>query len=129
MKIAFIIVRILMGLLFLMASIPVLFHLPMPEPKLEGNAKLFMDGITATTYFLPFLKLTEFVCGLAFLAGRFVPLAAVVLFPITLNIFLYHLFVLPSALPMAIAILVANLFLAYACRKHYGPLLQAKRIP
>ena len=125
MKIAIIIVRILMGLMFLFASIVVLFNL-MPHPEMKGNAKLFMDGIMATGYFMPLLKITELVCGLALVAGCFVPLATVVIFPITLNILLYHVFVAPEGLPVAIPLMLANLFLAYACRKNYKTLLAAK---
>jgi uncharacterized membrane protein YphA (DoxX/SURF4 family) len=125
MKIATIIVRMLMGLMFLFASIVVLFHL-MPQPPMKGNAKLFMDGIMATGYFMTLLKMTELVCGLAFVIGRFVPLATVVIFPITLNILFYHAFVAPEGLPVAIPLMLGNLFLAYACRRNYQTLVAAK---
>jgi len=125
MRIAVVIVRVLMGLLFLAAAILFFFKLG-PQPELKGSAKLFMEGMQAATYFLPFMMGTQLVCGLAFLIGRFVPLATVVIFPVTLNILLYHTFVLPEGLPVAIVLLLANLFLAYAYRKHYGPLLAAK---
>ena len=125
MKIAIIIIRILMGLMFLFASIVVLFNL-MPHPEMKGNAKLFMDGIMATGYFMTLLKVTELICGLAFVAGRFVPLATVVIFPVTLNILFYHVFVAPEGLPVAIPLMLGNLFLAYACRKNYKTLLAAK---
>jgi len=125
MKIAIIVVRSLMGLMFLFASIVVLFNL-MPHPEMKGNAKLFMDGIMATGYFMTLLKLTELVCSLAFLAGRFVPLATVVIFPITLNILFYHAFVAPEGLPVAIPLMLGNLFLAWACRRNYKTLLAAR---
>jgi uncharacterized membrane protein YphA (DoxX/SURF4 family) len=125
MKIAVIIVRILMGLLFLFASIVVLFKLA-PQPELKGNQKLFMDGIMASGYLMTLLKVTELVCGLAFVSGRFVPLATVVIFPITLNILFYHALLDPSGLPVALVLMLANLFLAYACRNNYRTLLAAK---
>jgi putative oxidoreductase len=125
MKIAIIVVRLLMGLMFLFASIVVLFKL-MPQPEMKGNAKVFMDGLAATGYFMTLLKLTELVCGIAFVCGRFVPLATVVIFPITLNILFYHAFVEPEGLPVAIPLMLGNLFLAYACRKNYKTLVAAK---
>jgi putative oxidoreductase len=128
MKITVIIVRVLMGLIFVAASIVFLFKL-VPQPELKGSAKSFMEGIQAAGYFLPLLMGTELVCGLALVIGRFVPLATVVIFPITLHILLYHIFVAPEGLPVAIVLLLANLFLAYACRKHYEPLLAAKLRP
>jgi putative oxidoreductase len=125
MKITIIIVRLLMGLMFLFASIVVLLNL-MPHPEMKGNAKLFMDGIMATGYFMTLLKVTELVCGIAFVTGRFLPLATVMIFPITLNILFYHAFVAPEGLPVAIPLMLGNLFLAYACRKNYKMLVAAK---
>jgi len=125
MKIAAIIVRILMGLLFLFSSIVVLFKL-VPQPELKDGAKLFMTGMEASVYLLPLIKVTELLCSIAFLSGRFVPLATVVIFPITLNIVLYHTFLAREGLPVAIAVLLGNLFLAYVYRKHYATLLVAK---
>jgi putative oxidoreductase len=125
MKIAVIIVRILMGLMFVFAAIVVLFKLG-PQPELKGNVKVFMEGITATGYLMTFIKVTELVCGLAFITGRFVPLAAVMIFPITLNILLFNVFMAPEGLLVGILLLLGNLFLAYAYRKNYVTLLAAK---
>ena len=127
MKIAVIIARTVMGLLFAMASIVVLFNLVKEEP-MEGAPKAFNEGLKAAVYFIPFLKVTELVCSIAFLTGRFVPLAAVVIFPIVLNILGYHTFVdhSPPGIITGLVLLTANLFLAYAYRKNYEGLLRAK---
>jgi uncharacterized membrane protein YphA (DoxX/SURF4 family) len=97
-----------------------------PQPELKGGVKVFMTGIEATHYLLPFIKITELLCAIAFLSGRFVPLAAVVIFPITLNILLFHAFLAPEGLPVAILLLLGNLFLAYYYRKNYATLVAAK---
>ncbi|EEF57954.1 DoxX family membrane protein [Pedosphaera parvula] len=125
MKIVVIIVRVLMGLMFLFASIVFLLNL-VPQPELKGGVKTFMEGIMATHYLMTLIKVTELVCGIAFIAGRFVPLATVVIFPITLNILLTNATLTPEGLPIAIPLFLANLFLAYACRKNYATLLAAK---
>jgi len=82
--------------------------------------------MSAAVYFLPLLMTTELLCGIAFVSGRFVPLAAVVIFPVTLNIVLFHVFLAPEGLPIAVLLLLANVFLAYACRQNYRGLLTAK---
>ncbi|HEX8738288.1 MAG TPA: DoxX family membrane protein [Pyrinomonadaceae bacterium] len=125
MKIAIIIVRVLMGLLFLFASIVVLFNL-VPQPELTGKVKIFMDGVNASGYLLPLIKITELVCGIAFVAGRFVPLATVVIAPVIVNIFFFHAFVDTSGLPVAVFLVLANIFLAYANWDKFKPLLEAK---
>ena len=125
MKIAMIIVRTLMGLLFLFASIVVLFNL-VPKPELTGAVKTFNEGLDAAPYFMTVVKVTELLCGIAFVSGRFVPLAAVVISPIIVNIFLFHLFLDRTGLPVAIFLVLANIFLAYYYWNSYKPLLTAK---
>jgi len=125
MKIAVIIVRILMGLMFLFASIVVLFKL-VPQPEMQGDVKTFNEGIAAAVYFMPLLKVIELLCGIAFITGRFVALAAVVIFPIIVNILFFHAFLAPEGLPVAILLFLGDLFLAYANRQKYAPLFQAK---
>ncbi len=125
MKIAVIIVRILMGLLFTMSPVIYFFHL-IPPPELEGDNKLFNEGVAAAGYLLPLLKGTELLCAVAFLSGRYVTLATVVIFPIVVNILLYHVSLFPSGLPVAIFLLLGDLFLAYSNRKNYESLFVAK---
>ena len=125
MKIAVIIVRVLMGLLFLFASIVVLFKL-VPQPEQTGNVKIFMEGVNASGYLMPLIKITELLCGIAFVAGRFVPFATVVIAPIIVNIFFFHAFVDTSGLPVAVFLVLANIFLAYANWDKFKPILEAK---
>jgi uncharacterized membrane protein YphA (DoxX/SURF4 family) len=125
MKIAMIIVRSLMGLLLIMASVVVLFNL-VPKPELTGPVKVFNEGMDAAPYFIPVLKVVELLCGIAFLIGRFVPLATVVIAPVIVQIFLFHLFLDRTGLPVAIFLVAANIFVAYYYRDSYAGLLTAK---
>lgn len=125
MKIAATIGRVLMGLMFLFASITFLFKLITPPP-MEGAMKVFNDGLEASRYIMPTVKVIELLCGLCFVTGFFVPLAAVVIFPIIVNIVGVHLFLAPQGLPIAIGLLVIDLFLAYYYRDRYAPLFRAK---
>jgi len=125
MKITALIVRILMGLMFAFASITVLFKL-FPQPELTGNVKIFMDGMTATVYMLTTIKVIELICSVAFLSGRFVPLATVVIFPINVNILLFHVFLDPKGLPVAVLLMIGNLLLAWYYRDRYKAMLTAK---
>lgn len=125
MKIAIIIIRALLGLLFAFSAIMVLFKL-MPQPELVGAQKVFMEGMEASVYMMTTIKLIELICGLAFIAGRYVPLATVVIFPISVNILLFHAFVSPEGLPVAIFVIASNLFLAWVNRDKYKSMLVAK---
>lgn len=125
MKIAAIVVRVLMGLMFAFSAIVVLFKL-VPQPELTGEIKTFMDGVNATGYMMTTIKVIELICAAAFLSGRFVPLAAVVIFPININILLFHVTIAPEGLLVAILLMIGNLFLAWYYREKYKPLFTAK---
>src|SRR5437868_1277770 len=98
MKIAVIITRVLMGLLFLFASITYLLKLITPPP-MTGAMQVFNDGLEASIYIMPVVKVIELLCGLAFVSGKFVRLAVVVIFPIIVNIMGVHTFLDHSGLP------------------------------
>ncbi len=127
MKIAVIIVRTLIGLLFLFASITY-FVLPAPPPPegLGDGTKLFLSGLDASKYIMPVAKIFELLCGLAFVSGRFVALAVILIFPIALNILFINAIHLPSGLPIAIPLFLGILFLAYSEREKYAPLFTSK---
>jgi uncharacterized membrane protein YphA (DoxX/SURF4 family) len=125
MKKATIVVRVLMGLLFLFASTTYLFNLITP-PEPTGAMKIFNDGVKASVYLMPLVKIVELLCAIAFLSGRFVPLASVLIMPNIVNIFFVHLFLGPEGLPVAIFLVAANLFVAYNYREIYKPLFKMR---
>jgi putative oxidoreductase len=125
MKIAVTITRVLLGLLFTFSAVVFLFNL-IPVPPQTGSVKVFNDGLAATGYFMPMLKVIELICGISLISGYFVPLFTVVLFPIAVNIFAFHAVMAREGLVMAVFILLANLFLAWYYRKHYEPMLAAR---
>jgi uncharacterized membrane protein YphA (DoxX/SURF4 family) len=127
MKTAIIIVRVLLGLLFVFSSVTYFLNL-IPQPELTGNMKTFNDGLNASGYIMPLVKTIELVCGLAFISGRFVPLATVLILPIVVNIFCVHVFLAPEGMPMAIFVLSATCFLIWVQRKIFSKLLESKRI-
>jgi putative oxidoreductase len=125
MKIAIIIVRTIFALWFLFASVVFLFQIKMEAPPLPATAMNFMTALIGTGYLLTVVKVVELVCGLMLLTNRWAPLATVMLFPITVNIVLFHGFLdNPTSLPVCIGMLAAHLFLAFAYRKNYKTLFE-----
>ena len=123
MKIARVVVRTLMGLLFLFASTTYLFELITPPP-LTGAMKVFNEGLDASVYLMPTVKIVELLCGLAFVLGRFVPLATVLISPVIVNIVLVHAFMAPEGLPVAAFLVFANAFVAWGHRDVFRPLFR-----
>lgn len=123
-----IVVRTLLGLLFLFASVTYFFNLITPPP-MEGPIKMFNEGLAASGYFFTLLKATELICAILLIMGRFVPLALVILAPIIINIFMVHLFLDRTGLPIAIFVVAGGAFLAYCYREAFAPLFVSKHEP
>ncbi|HEX8016110.1 MAG TPA: DoxX family membrane protein [Flavobacterium sp.] len=125
MKIATIIVRVLIGLLLLFASISYFFNLMPPEPITNDNFKAFNMGLIASTYLFPLAKSIELICGIAFVTGRYVTLANILILPITVNILFINYFMFPEKLPIAALLFLANLFLIYRYWNNYKSVFTA----
>jgi putative oxidoreductase len=120
--------RILLGLMFIVFSLNFFFpFLPVPPPPPAAGA--FAGAMFATGYIFHLLKVLELASGIALLAGFFVPLALTVLAPIIVNIVFFHAFLAPSGLPIPLVILVLELFLAWAYRDSFAPLLNPRAKP
>lgn len=112
MKIATLIVRILVGGLMLFASLSYFFKFG-EQPAPVGDMKTVMDGFMASKYLLPLAKSVELIAGLTIISGKFMKIGAVILVPVTLNILLINVFMMPEGIPIAAALFVGNLFLMY----------------
>lgn len=124
MKIAAIIIRTMLGLLFLYTSISYFFHLS-PEVASTGSFKAFQVGLIASMYLMPLAKAIELLCGLSFITGKYMTLANIMIFPVTLNILLINYFLTPDNLPIAIFVFLGNLFLVFTHWENYKGLFKA----
>ena len=98
-------------------------------PPIAAEAEPLWDAIIGTGYIMPIVILTYGISGIAFLVNRFAPLAAVLLTPVSLNIFLFHSFLNPSSIPFAATFLVCNALILYIHRGSYSELLSPARPP
>lgn len=120
--------RLLLGALFAVFGLNGFLHfMPMPEAPPEGAA--FLGALAATGYMFPLIKLVEVAGGVLLLIGRFVPLALALLAPGIVNIVLFHVFLDPAGLPIALGILALELYLAWSFRDVYRPMLSARTTP
>jgi putative oxidoreductase len=120
------ILRIVLGALMLAGAATHVFNVK--EGAMVGSS--FITALVDTGYLWPMLGATELLAGLAILSGRFVPLALVVLAPVSLNILLFHLSnPSPDGIGIALAIVVPHVGLAYLYRGAYAALFSARLAP
>jgi uncharacterized membrane protein YphA (DoxX/SURF4 family) len=94
----------------------------------------FLNALEATGYLWQMIGATEIICAIAILTRRFMPLALIVLAPITTIIFTHHLSQIgqvvykPGGIYIGIPVALAHLALAWYCREHYRALFTPKLI-
>lgn len=114
MKIAVLIARILLGLVFFIFGLNAL-HPFMPAPPPPGDAGVFA-GVLFTHGWFYFIGVLYVIAGVLLLIGRFVPIALVILGPIIVNILLFHITLAPSGIAPGLVCAILEIFLIYAYR-------------
>jgi uncharacterized membrane protein YphA (DoxX/SURF4 family) len=116
--------RVLMGLVFFVFGLNGFFHF-MPEPKeaMPEGATALMTGFLKSGYMMPLISGTETLVGLLLLINCFVPLALAFIAPVIVNIICFHLVLMPSTIVPGIVVLVLELYLAWAYRQVFKPML------
>ncbi len=106
--------RSLLGIVFFVFGLMGLLKATTPPPTdLPEKLLTFSNGLFASGYFFPLLKICETLCGLFLLTGFFVPLALVILAPITINILMVHIFLANQGLPIAIILIILMAYLSF----------------
>jgi len=122
------IVRVLLGVAFLVFGLNGFLNF-IPAPK-----DLPPDIITVTTGlvkggYMTVVSGAEIIGALLLLTNRFVPLALAILAPIIVGILTFHIAIaLPTIVP-GIVVLVMELYLAWAYRGAFRPMLRARVSP
>lgn len=130
-----VVARIVMGLIFLgsgvfgLLMVSGVMPMPPPDPPLSDAAAAFMNGLFKSGYLFQLIKITEIVAGALLLAGRFVPLALTLIAPVVVNVFFVHAILMPHGLPIAILVLVLEVYLAWAYRGSYRALFVPRAQP
>ena len=111
MKIAALIARILLGLVFTFFGLNGFLNF-LPQPPLPpGPAGQFVTALFASHY-LYLIAGVQVISGVLLLINRYVPLAIVLLGPMLVNILAYH--VLMSSVGIVVALVVALLWIVLA---------------
>lgn len=122
MKYAIIIARVLLGLMFAVFGSNAFLHF-IPMPPMQGLPGQFIGALFSSGYIYAIAGV-QVVGGLLLLIGRFVPLGLTLLGPVIVNIVLYHIFLDPSGLGMAIVISILALFLLWVYRYKFPAIFQ-----
>jgi putative oxidoreductase len=124
MKIATIIARSLLGLIFVVFGANLFLHfIPLPPPP-EGPARDFMTALFVSHY-LYVVGALQIVGGLLLFTGRWTPLGLTLLGPVIVNIVCFHALMAPAGLPMAGIVSALAAFLLWRHWGNFAGLLKA----
>jgi uncharacterized membrane protein YphA (DoxX/SURF4 family) len=123
MNIASLIARILLGLLFVVFGLNGFLHFIPMGPMPAGPASQFLGALSESHYMTVVFAL-QLIPGILLLLNRYVSLALTVLGPVIVNIILFHAFMAPSGLPLAILAAILWFLTAYKVRSNFAGLLQ-----
>lgn len=122
------IVRVLLGLMFLVFGLNGFLDF-IPAPKdLPPDLVTVSTGLMKGGY-MTVVSATEILVALLLLTNLFVPLALALLAPIVVGIITFHIAIAPATIVPGIVALVMQLYLAWAYRGAFRPMLQAKVSP
>lgn len=124
MKIAALIARILLGLIFLVFGSNVFIHF-IPMQPMPGTAGQFATALYVSHYVIV-VGLLELIPAILLLINRYVPLALTLLAPVIVNIFFFHVFMAPSGLPMAIIVVILWIIVFIRVKSAFAGLFQQK---
>jgi len=116
MKIAALIARLLLGLVFLVFGLNGFLHF-IKAPMPTGIAGQWVGAIFASGFWVVIFGL-QVICGALFLVNRFVPLALVLIGPVIVNILATHALMGAPGLPMAIVVAILWAILAIRNKQH-----------
>src|SRR5258708_19917101 len=122
------IARCLLGFLYLVFGLDYFLHFIPYQAFHNGKPGALVAGLKGTGYIYPMMKIIQILGGLSLLFDRYAPFSAVVLFPISLNVLLFHTILVPSGWLMGVTLIVPNLLLGYGYRKYYSGMFTVKAV-
>lgn len=121
-------VRILLGLMFLLFGLNGFLNF-IPAPKdMPQEIMGVMGGLVKAGY-MTVVSGAELIVAVMLLTNRFVPLALALLAPIIVGIITFHVAMQPATIGPGIVVLLMELYLAWAYRSAFRPMLQGKTSP
>jgi len=113
------IARLLLGLISFVFGLNGFLNFINMGPMPSGLAGQFIGALAQSHYYWVVAAL-QVAGGVLLLVGRFVPLALVLLGPVIVNIVLYHVFLNPSGVALAIVVVILWLIVFYGYRQYFS---------
>jgi hypothetical protein len=124
MKIASLIARYLMGLMFTVIGLNGFLHF-IPSQAKPDLAMQFFNVLATSHYIIPVFVI-QIAVGVLFLVNRYVPLALTLIGPVIVNILLFHICMDPTGIGPGALATVCWFIVFYSVRPAFAGIFQAR---
>ena len=123
MKIAALVARILLGILFTVFGLNGFLQFLHQPPPHAGLAMQFLGALAGSHYLVPIFAI-QLIAGILFLVNKYVPLALTIIAPVLVNILLYHTLMDPKGIGPGAFATILWLILAHSVRSAFSGILR-----
>ncbi len=117
-------ISLLFGLMFINAGLNKFFnYMPVPE-DLPGEMLKVLEAFMTIGWLMPLVAVVEIIGGLLYIFPKTRALGAIVILPVLVGILLTHIVNAPSGLPIAIVLLLINLWVLFENRDKYSAIIK-----
>src|SRR5205807_9278593 len=119
MKVVTLLARLLLGLIFVVFGLNGFLNFLSMGPVPTGLAGQFIGALFQSHYYYVVAGL-QIVGGALLLVNRFLPLGLVLLGPVIVNILLYHVFLNPAGIALAMVVAILWFVVFYGHRQYFS---------
>jgi len=120
----FLAVRIFFGIFLLIFGFDHFFgYLPFPEMSAAANGYFIA---LVSTGVMQLVGIIEIAAGIAFISNRYGAFMAFLLMSVSVNAVLFHVFLDPEKIIIAIALLALNMVMLFYYKNQYGQILKSR---
>ncbi len=114
--------RIILGLILVIFGANKFLNF-MPMPPLPAQAADFFGALMKSGYIMPLVGIVELIAGVLLLTNKYVPIALLILAPISVNIIAFHVVLAPAQIGAAALVGILNVLLLFAYKDRFNGVL------
>ena len=115
--------RILFGLMMANSGLNKFLNY-MPIPEMSESAEALMGALGESIYIFPLVAIVELVAGGLIITKKYNALGAILMMPVTINIFLIHIVLNPAGIILSLVLLVINIWVLFENKSKFAALFE-----
>ena len=115
--------RILFGLMIANSGLNKFLNY-MPIPEMTASAEALMGALIESIYIFPLVAIVELLAGGLIITKKYNALGAILMMPITINIFLIHTVLNPAGIILSLVLLLINIWILLENKSKFRALFE-----